>query len=1355
MSRKLRNMKPRKVNRGAFEEQKAREENKTQNQRALLFILPLVMIAILLVGIFFGYKFYVNSSKELSAVKPSENISDDTSSDNPMFYRAVNSGSKLSADFVPETEEACGILIDKGAAQSLREMVDKAAENGYDLMVVEGYTSYSDLDEKYKDAVSQYREKSKASLVMAEAHVKKEYPPAGENELQTGLVVYLTVPGISEKKDVSVVHFSDDGVATKLDPVPAEELPRALGTDEIAIKTKDFSVFELTWTVGEDEQSATIHFGTVNGGTFTEFEQTDISFDTTASSINLANTFSGYSFLGAVYCEAGGDYASGVDIDTILYKGESGWNAYVTTRDDEDIPVTELKPIAAGSDIYVVYYVPSAPVPSGSSDSTVPSPTTTKTVTPNADGTYTIQLDVAGATVTEDNSHYVNVLIILDATKSMQGTMWTNAKLAMKTLVETLCEGENAANAGKIDFALVTFGLSATVVQNWTKDNDAFKATCASQNLVSTTGTNWEAGLRGGLYGVLNKMPDDDPTYVIFLTDGDPNRYYSNDTGTNFDGTGIANGSNTTTAATRSQNEASAIAHKPTQLYGIYCGTTTSTSDASYKRLNDVITGQGGVKTIAATADTIESEFKAIAETALAEIGANNVSVDDGVPSLSSVSATTAGEAGGFEYYIGTKAEGASEPTYQTWTDAPGASYSNDNGVTWDLSSVGTVSEGSYYRLKFTVWPSQDAYDLIADLNNGLVTKTEEELDALGIAQNEQGVYYLMTNTHLNTNYKVGNTSYSDSPDTLPTEEMILPTQTISVEKLWHNYLDNSHSDSDIDGLQLILIRDTKEYLEFDVDASTNWKKDNIYISCGQIAGGVLKESGHDYFVAEKAKADIDKTEYWEVDSPVYHPMVIDGKATMLILDEAATAEVADTTYLIGDKYYTKNTDSSTMSAINERVSWLNLSKVVTGTGAPADAGFQYEVTITQPHTGRDIYFSVFGGGVSYRDDLDTTATATISDNHTYYVAKSGEAFTISNMQAGWNIRFLNLETDTTYTIEEVTDDMEPGFVFNSAKAVETLYQAKGTAADGYPKTVDAAKQEIDDTTVTDAVVSGKIHGTNTDYTVTYTNDYLGFFYVYHSSDCLVERIYLTDERVTKDAKGDRFFNIVNETKENTLYGGYYDDYAGASWAASELEYDENNMGFDDAGIKYDVNYIKSSNKSAWKSDDAYTVDGTAMKPVADMTYYLKEVPVNAYLQPYFHYTYYKTDGSLATAWLISDVDDLNYTETGFVIKTDDKEAEVAATLTVKNAVGGATVQLKPSSIFRSNGVLDGYLTYLEVLESKLLDTSSTVLQYWVTFDGLKVTGNTSRVYGSLDNKANVKSGVTTTPVDPTITPAA
>lgn len=200
-------MKPRKVNRGAFEEQKLREENKTQNQRALLFILPLVMIAILAVGIFFGYKFYVNSVSELSPITPSEYVEDDTVSDNPMFLRTVNSASKISADFVPVTEECCGILIDKCAADSLRKMADAAAENGFDLIVDGGYMSYDDLNEQYRQAVADYRDSSKASLIMAEAHVKKETPPAGENELQTGLVVWLTVKTDGKFADTSAYSW--------------------------------------------------------------------------------------------------------------------------------------------------------------------------------------------------------------------------------------------------------------------------------------------------------------------------------------------------------------------------------------------------------------------------------------------------------------------------------------------------------------------------------------------------------------------------------------------------------------------------------------------------------------------------------------------------------------------------------------------------------------------------------------------------------------------------------------------------------------------------------------------------------------------------------------------------------------------------------------------------------------------------------------------------------------------------------------------------------------------------------------------------------------------------------------------
>lgn len=193
MSKTLRNLKPRKVNRGVFEEQQKREENKLQNQRALLFILPLVMLAVLVVGIFFGYKFYVSTLNEKNAVAPSEILEDDTVSDNPMFLKTVNSASPIDESFVPETVECCGIQIDPDAADPLNKLVADAKAQGFDLMVVEGYISYADQAERYKNAVEDYRKNSDKSLVMAEAHVKKELPPAGESEQQTGLLVYLTV----------------------------------------------------------------------------------------------------------------------------------------------------------------------------------------------------------------------------------------------------------------------------------------------------------------------------------------------------------------------------------------------------------------------------------------------------------------------------------------------------------------------------------------------------------------------------------------------------------------------------------------------------------------------------------------------------------------------------------------------------------------------------------------------------------------------------------------------------------------------------------------------------------------------------------------------------------------------------------------------------------------------------------------------------------------------------------------------------------------------------------------------------------------------------------------------------------
>ena len=160
------------------------------------------------------------------------------------------------------------------------------------------------------------------------------------------------------------------------------------------------------------------------------------------------------------------------------------------------------------------------------------------------------------------------------------------------------------------------------------------------------------------------------------------------------------------------------------------------------------------------TTSGVESAFANIAQTIVDNLGAGNTVVDDGVPTLSNISANVAaGEAGAFEYYI-TPKNGTQQEWTETWSTtnnypkAPGASYDKANGVTWDLGEIGTLKDGWEYTVKFTVWPSQAAYDLIADLNNGLKDFDDltEEQQASIDGSKESG-YTLKTNTHLYTTF--------------------------------------------------------------------------------------------------------------------------------------------------------------------------------------------------------------------------------------------------------------------------------------------------------------------------------------------------------------------------------------------------------------------------------------------------------------------------------------------------------------------------------------------------------------------------------------------------------------------------
>ena len=493
--------------------------------------------------------------------------------------------------------------------------------------------------------------------------------PAEGAKVNVSITMNALPEGASEEaasNSMEVQHLNKSNGDTVVETVAGvADVDVAEGSVSAEFAVDSFSVFALTWTDG----SATIHYGVIENGAFKEFAEDKVALlDTTASSVSLDNNFDGYTFIAAYYAETEGFDSDSIKIEQNLQKIDenAGWEMTQHIIDAQEQETIQKATVAPGSRIYAIYGEKGGPVdPSGEDDPDIPSPITTKNVSSNNDGTYTIQLDVEPTTISEESSKTANVLIILDRTTSMNTTMsggstrWTAAKTAINTLVDTITTGKNAGNAGKIDWCLVGFGgyynnyNDKETLVDWTKSETGFKNEVNELDTVSSSrhGTNWEGGMDQG-QDALRSVPDTDPTYVIFITDGNPN---CTDT-TQFTG---MTGMNSDLAAYEAADEARAIA-STNSLYGVFCGASTTSEE--FIRLNNIITGiidgqsQGGVKTIAATdEDTLKTEFATIAQTIVDNLGASNVSVDDGVTQLSSVSSQFAGKPGGYKYYISYK----------------------------------------------------------------------------------------------------------------------------------------------------------------------------------------------------------------------------------------------------------------------------------------------------------------------------------------------------------------------------------------------------------------------------------------------------------------------------------------------------------------------------------------------------------------------------------------------------------------------------------------------------------------------------------------------------------------------------
>lgn len=199
--------------------------------------------------------------------------------------------------------------------------------------------------------------------------------------------------------------------------------------------------------------------------------------------------------------------------------------------------------------------------------------------------------------------------------------------------------------------------------------------------------------------------------------------------------------------------------------------------------------------------------------------------------------------------------------------------------------------------------------------------------------------------------------------------------------------------------------------------------------------------------------------------------------------------------------------------------------------------------------------------------------------------------------------------------------------------------------------------------------------------------------------------VYSNGERETLDVTTN--FDLTKKVKEGFLYGG----------------------AFLDAAYTQPVSY--NERESA-----------LCFTPTAGVTYYIREV-ADAYLQPKSLSLSKHKDATTVDVigfYLMSVVDGLNYREAGFDATANGQPIELRSVEEADVTLGGSAyanlyvrftngTEWHLTANSETFGNLSGYLTCLEVPKKYWTEagTQITFTPYWITMDGVKVTGTATR----------------------------
>ena len=727
-----------------------------------------------------------------------------------------------------------------------------------------------------------------------------------------------------------------------------------------------------------------------------------------------------------------------------------------------------------------------------------------KKLVDNGDGTYTLSLSVTGkasSSVTQDVTKS-NVILLIDTSSSMTRNSATgydgnrleaekDALTKTNGIIDKLLANNTEEISDNIELYGINFGTGGTRAWDWSTNGTTIKN--AINGLTTNSGTNWEEALSLAKDAADSKRAaePDDNTFVILLTDGQPTTDQTRpETGPNNRHT-----VNTDYAAEwgYASDDARAIVAAGNTFYGVYtfgptgsspnCNTYNTGGITCLKSLiNYAYTGTGNANSAlssdyagyfydATNTQALIDALEAIVDEISSSVGYTNIVMTDGLTDLTS-SMKVDGKISNLTY----TRSGGSYGDGTVWTNAPQATTTNGS-INWDLGST-VLEDGVTYTVSFLVWPKQESYDLVADLNNG--KKTYDSLtdsQKTSIVENPDGSYTLKTNTDFPTlTYSTVTTTTSNAgtetvvsiPTTIDIDNpkpVGLKNEKLTLKKIWEDSLDPSQRE-EVEEVVLDFYKDGAKY-EKDVhlNANNDWELTN-YIS---IAPGVMLsnasqnynalkpghteyefdgktyiilEEGHDYYFDEH-----DINSHFELTNYVYHPMIVDNvlKNVFFTRDEAGN---------ITNIEEFRGMDS--VSATNTLKGGINIQKkVVDVEGNEVDTDDSFKITAHLLGTdGKPyeydyrIYYGEknpeYGSHIVYNDDGSIMYSRS---GHIYGTGDIAETLYIGDV-----IRVVNVNTGVQYYVEEDEKNgyaTNPTITYKEAYGTGSLVNAAQTE-DGY-----------------------------------------------------------------------------------------------------------------------------------------------------------------------------------------------------------------------------------------------------------------------------------------------------------------